>query len=82
MGNVLPHGLGGCGHWLDMLGACAGKVNVIGGCRGAAEFGNMEFRGEYFNIFNVVNLGLPANILGGKAASTQRQTQFSLKLIY
>ena len=28
MGNRLPHGLGGRGHWLDMLGVSEGKVNV------------------------------------------------------
>jgi hypothetical protein len=28
MGNCLTHGLGGRGHWLDMLGADDGKVNV------------------------------------------------------
>ena len=28
MGNRLPHGLGGRGHWLDMLGGGKGKVNV------------------------------------------------------
>ncbi len=30
MGNRLPHGLGGRGHWLDMLGVGEGKVNVQG----------------------------------------------------
>jgi len=59
------------------------------GHRGAAEFGNIEFRGEFFNLFNIVNFGLPANILRGsgfgiisKTAGTSRQIQFSLKLIY
>ena len=28
MGNRLPHGLGGRGHWLDMLGAGEGKVKA------------------------------------------------------
>ena len=28
MGNRLPHGLGGRGHWVDMLGVGEGKVNV------------------------------------------------------
>jgi hypothetical protein len=59
------------------------------GRRGAAEFGNIEFRAEFFNIFNVVNFGLPSNILRGsgfgiisKTAGNSRQIQFSLKLIY
>jgi hypothetical protein len=59
------------------------------GHRGAAEFGNLEFRAEFFNIFNIVNFGLPSNILRGsgfgiisKTAGSSRQIQFSLKLIY
>jgi hypothetical protein len=28
MGHRLPHGLGGRGHWVDMLGGDEGKVNV------------------------------------------------------
>ena len=28
MGNRLPFGMGGSGHWLDMLGVSEGKVNV------------------------------------------------------
>jgi hypothetical protein len=30
MGNRLPRGLGGRGHWLDMLGVGEEKVNVQG----------------------------------------------------
>ncbi|HLW85468.1 MAG TPA: carboxypeptidase-like regulatory domain-containing protein [Candidatus Sulfotelmatobacter sp.] len=59
------------------------------GHRGAAEFGNIEFRAEFFNVFNLVNFGLPSNILRGsgfgivsKTAGNSRQIQFSLKLIY
>jgi hypothetical protein len=54
-----------------------------------AERMDMQFRGEFFNMFNIVNMGLPANILTGsgfgeisKTAGTSRQIQFSLKLIY
>jgi hypothetical protein len=50
---------------------------------------NLQFRGEFFNLFNIVNMGLPANIIKGtgfgmisKTAGTSRQIQFSLKLIY
>jgi hypothetical protein len=59
------------------------------GRRGNAELGTLEFRGEFFNIFNIVNFGLPSNILRGsgfgmisKTAGTSRQIQFSLKVIY
>jgi hypothetical protein len=59
------------------------------GHRGAAEFGNIEFRAEFFNIFNSVNFRLPSNILRGsgfgiisKTAGSSRQIQFSLKVIY
>jgi hypothetical protein len=59
------------------------------GHRGNAELGTLEFRAEFFNIFNLVNFGLPSNILRGsgfgvisKTAGPSRQIQFSLKLIY
>jgi hypothetical protein len=44
---------------------------------------------EFFNVFNVVNFGLPSNIVLGpgfgeisRTAGTSRQIQFSLELIY
>lgn len=59
------------------------------GHRGNAELGTVEFRAEFFNVFNVVNFGLPSNIVRGsgfgiisKTAGTSRQIQFSLKVIY
>jgi hypothetical protein len=59
------------------------------GHRGNAELGTLEFRAEFFNVFNLVNFGLPSNILRGsgfgvisKTAGPSRQIQFSLKLIY
>ena len=59
------------------------------GHRGNAEFGNIEFRAEFFNIFNIVNFGLPSNIVNGtgfgiisKTAGSSRQIQFSLKVLY
>jgi hypothetical protein len=49
----------------------------------------LEFRAEFFNAFNLVTFGLPANILRGSGfgvinhtAGTSRQIQFSLKLIF
>jgi hypothetical protein len=49
----------------------------------------LQFRAEFFNVFNLVNLGLPANIVLGsgfglinRTVGTSRQIQFSLKLIY
>jgi hypothetical protein len=59
------------------------------GHRGNAELGTVEFRAEFFNVFNLVNFGLPSNIIRGggfgiisKTAGSSRQIQFSLKLIY
>jgi hypothetical protein len=59
------------------------------GHRGNAELGTVEFRAEFFNMFNNVNFGLPSNIVRGsgfglisKTAGNSRQIQFSLKLIY
>jgi Carboxypeptidase regulatory-like domain len=59
------------------------------GRRGNGEFGVLQFRAELFNIFNIVNFGLPSNIVRGtgfgivsKTAGSSRQIQFSLKLNY
>lgn len=59
------------------------------GRRGNGEMGTIEFRAEFFNIFNIVNFGLPSNVLKGtgfgtisKTSGTSRQIQFSVKLIY
>ena len=57
---------------------------VNGGERAA-----LQFRAEFFNVFNLVNFGLPSNTLLGagfgrisKTAGSSRQIQFSLKLIF
>ena len=49
----------------------------------------LQFRAEIFNVFNLVNFGLPANIVLGpgfgvinRTAGPSRQIQFSLKLLY
>lgn len=59
------------------------------GRRGGSEFGTLEFRAEFFNVFNIVNFGLPSNILRGsgfgfisKTAGSSRQIQFSLKVTF
>jgi hypothetical protein len=59
------------------------------GHRGNGELGTVEFRAEFFNIFNIVNFSLPSNIVRGsgfgiisKTAGSSRQIQFSVKVIY
>jgi len=59
------------------------------GRRGKGELGIVEFRAEFFNVFNIVDFGLPSNIVRGsgfgiisKTAGPSRQIQFSLKLNY
>ena len=63
--------------------------NTSFGHRGGVELGTIQFRAEFFNVFNVVNFGLPSNIVRGsgfglisKTAGPSRQIQFSLKFIY
>jgi hypothetical protein len=48
---------------------------------------NAQFRAEFFNLFNIVNFGLPSNTIKGsgfgqisRTAGTARQIQFSLKI--
>jgi hypothetical protein len=50
---------------------------------------NLQFRAELFNLFNIVNFGLPSNILTGsgfgilsRTATNSRQIQFSLKAMF
>ena len=59
------------------------------GRRRGAEAVTLEFRSEFFNLFNLTNFGLPANIVRGSGfgvinhtSGASRQLQFSLKLIY
>jgi hypothetical protein len=65
------------------------KTTPIGHRESGLERADLQFRAELFNLFNIVNMGLPANIIAGtgfgmvsKTAGTSRQIQFSLKLIY
>jgi hypothetical protein len=59
------------------------------GRRGNAELMTLQFRAEFFNALNLVNFGLPSNIVLGtgfgvinKTSTTSRQIQFSFKLLY
>ncbi len=59
------------------------------GRRAGAEAFTLQFRAEFFNLFNLVNFGLPSNVVRGtgfgeisRTAGTSRQLQFSLKLLY
>jgi hypothetical protein len=65
------------------------KDTPIGRRRSGAELTNLQFRAEFFNIFNIVNMGLPSNtILGSgfgqinRTNGNSRQIQFSMKLEY
>ena len=50
---------------------------------------NLQFRAEFFNLFNIADFGLPSNILTGsgfgvisRTATNSRQIQFSLKTMF
>jgi hypothetical protein len=65
------------------------KDTPFGKRKGRTDLVSLQFRAEFFNIFNIVTMGLPANTLEGagfgvisKTAGNSRQIQFSLKLIY
>ncbi len=65
------------------------KDTPFGRRKSGAERVDLQFRSEFFNLFNIVTMGLPSNILNGsgfgeisKTAGNSRQIQFSLKLIY
>jgi hypothetical protein len=65
------------------------KNTPVGRRSSGIERMDLQFRGEFFNLFNIVNMGLPANTIQGagfgeisRTAGTSRQIQFSLKLIY
>ncbi len=65
------------------------KDTPIGKRKSGSELVNVQFRSEFFNIFNIVDMGLPSNtILGSgfglinRTAGSSRQIQFSLKVAY
>jgi hypothetical protein len=65
------------------------KDTPVGKRSGGGELFDVQFRSEFFNLFNIVDMGLPANTIKGsgfgeisKTAGTSRQIQFSLKLLF
>jgi Carboxypeptidase regulatory-like domain len=65
------------------------KDTPVGSRSSGGELFDVQFRSEFFNLFNIVNLGLPANTIEGsgfgqisRTAGTSRQIQFSLKILY
>jgi hypothetical protein len=65
------------------------KDTPVGRRSSGGELFDVQFRSEFFNLFNIVDMGLPANTIKGsgfgeisKTAGTSRQIQFSLKLLF
>lgn len=65
------------------------KDTPVGRRQSGSEFFDVQFRSEFFNLFNIVDMGLPANTIKGsgfgeisKTAGTSRQIQFSVKLLF
>lgn len=65
------------------------KDTPVGHRKSGSELVNVQFRSEFFNIFNIVDMGLPSNTILGtgfglinRTAGSSRQIQFSLKVAY
>jgi hypothetical protein len=65
------------------------KDTPVGSRANGGELFDVQFRSEFFNLFNIVDMGLPANTIRGagfgeisKTAGTSRQIQFSVKLLF
>jgi hypothetical protein len=65
------------------------KNTSVGHRASGRELVNVQFRSEFFNLFNIVNMGLPSNTIAGsgfgqinRTAGNSRQIQFSLKIAY
>lgn len=65
------------------------KDTPVGRRAGGGELFDVQFRSEFFNLFNIVNMALPANTIKGsgfgqisKTAGTSRQIQFSVKILF
>ncbi len=59
------------------------------GSKSGRELAQLQLRSEFFNLFNIVNMGLPANTMEGsgfgeinRTATNSRQIQFSLKIMF
>ncbi len=59
------------------------------GSKSGRELMDVQFRAEVFNLFNIVDFGLPANTIKGsgfgeinRTATNSRQIQFSLKMMF
>ena len=65
------------------------KDTPVGRRAAGGELVDVQFRSEFFNLFNIVDFGLPANTIRGagfgeisKTAGSSRQIQFSVKLLF
>ena len=65
------------------------KDAPVRAAKSRAERVDLQFRAEFFDLFDIVTMGLPANTLTGsgfgqisKTAGNSRQIRFSLKMIY
>lgn len=65
------------------------KDTPVGRRAAGGELMDVQFRSEFFNLFNIVDFGLPANTIRGsgfgeisKTAGPSRQIQFSVKLLF
>jgi len=65
------------------------KDTPFGTRKSGSEFVDLQFRSEFFNFLNIVDMGLPANTITGAGfgeishtAGNSRQIQFSVKMIY
>ncbi len=65
------------------------KDTPVGRRAAGGELMDVQFRSEFFNLFNIVDFGLPANTIKGsgfgeisKTAGSSRQIQFSVKLLF
>jgi hypothetical protein len=65
------------------------KSTPFGRRKDKVELINLQFRAEFFNLFNIVTMGQPNSTLTGsgfgeisKTSGNSRQIQFSLKLVY
>jgi hypothetical protein len=47
----------------DLIGLWDLNTTPIGHRENGLERADLQFRGEFFNLFNIVNMGLPANAI-------------------